>query len=134
MVMMTEVAERARDPLFFRDLSKELFLLKHNDWTDWELEWLGQMARKSDKYKHSDAERAKLAQIYSFSRLKSSYEGHTVMEMVRVGHNYLADLSENDEEFIVGLFEREPKSIRIREMWRVIRLARFCRMYLPHAA
>lgn len=134
MAMLTDVANKATDPKFFRDLANELRCLHHSDWTEWEWEWLSQMARKSDKYKHSDAERAKLAQIYSFSRLKSSYEGRAVTELVRVCYTYRADLDEDDEAFIIGLYKRQPKSIRIRQMWRLVRLSRFCGLDLPRAA
>jgi hypothetical protein len=72
MAMIADIANKAKDPRFFRDLAAELQRLEYNDWTEWEWEWLGQMARKLDSYEHSEIERAKLAQIYSYSRLLST--------------------------------------------------------------
>src|SRR5882724_10328862 len=122
MAMMFDIANKAKDRRFFRDLAAELQRLKYNDWTEWEWEWLGQMAKKPDSYEHSETERAKLAQIYSYSQLFSGHDRRTVADMVRACHQYHADLAEEDCDFIVALYERQARSVRKRELRRLVRL------------
>jgi hypothetical protein len=122
MAMMFDIANKAKDPRFFRDLAAELQRLEYNDWTEWEWEWLGQMARKPDSYEHSETERAKLAQIYSYSQLFSGHDGRTVTDMVCACYRYHADLAEEDCDFIVALYERRARSVRKRELRRLVHL------------
>jgi hypothetical protein len=122
MAMMIDVANKAKNARFFRELAAYLQHLKYNDWTEWEWEWLGQMARKPDSYEHSDTERAKLAQIYSYSRLRSGHDGCSVIDMVRACHRYHLDFTEEDSDFIVELHTRGARSIRQRQLRRLVRL------------
>jgi hypothetical protein len=122
MAMMIGVAAKAKDPIFFRELSAELQNLEYNDWTEWEWEWLGAMARKSDSYKYSDVERAKLAQIYSYSELFSGFDGRAVIDMVCACHRYHSDFAEEDSDFVLALQKRQAHSVRKRELRRLVGL------------
>jgi len=120
--MRTDIFERSKDGNFFRKFALELRDLPSSDWTEWEWYWLGEMARKRDDYKFSETERAKLTQIYSFSRLCSDHDGVTVAEMIRVCHRYYCDFGEEDADFIVALHDSQPSSVRIRELRRLVGL------------
>jgi hypothetical protein len=122
MAMLFDVANKAKNSGFFRQLAAQLKQLKNNDWTEWEWEWLGEMAKRSDSYVHSEKERDKLAQIYSYSQLFSGYDGRTVVDMVRVCHRYYLDFAEEDSEFIVELYERQARTVRKRQLRRLVRL------------
>lgn len=120
--MRTDIADKAKDGNFFRKFAIELRDLPRNDWTEWEWYWLGEMSRKGDEYKFSETERAKLAQIYSFSRSCTDHDGASVVEMVRVCHRYHSDFSEEDEDFIVELHKSQAASVRIRQLRRLVSL------------
>jgi hypothetical protein len=126
MAMMIDIANKAKNAKFFRELAAELQHLECSDWTEWEWDWLGQMARNSDSYEHSETERAKLAQIYSYSRLLSGHDGRSVTEMVRACHRYHLDLAEEDSDFIVELYQRQAQSVRKRQLRRLVRLYAEC--------
>jgi hypothetical protein len=122
MAMLMDVANKAKAPKFFRELAAELYALKYSDWTEWEWDWLDQMAKKPESYIHSETERAKLAQIYSYSRLFSEHDARSVIDMVKICFRYHADFTEEDGDFIVELYEREACSVRKRQLRRLVRL------------
>jgi hypothetical protein len=80
------------------------------------------MSRKRDDYKFSETERAKLAQIYSYSRPCIDHDGIAVAEMIRVCHRYHSDFGEEDEDFIVELHKSQVTSVRIRQLRRLVGL------------
>ena len=120
--MHVDVAERAKDGDFFRKFAAELQQLPRNDWTEWEWDWLGAMARKRADYKFSETERKKLAQIYSYSRSCPDHDGVTVAHMIRVCHRYYCDFTEEDADFIVKLHKWGATSVRIRQLRRLVSL------------
>jgi hypothetical protein len=120
--MRSDIAEKAKNGNFFREFASELQQLPRNDWTEWEWYWLGEMSRKRDSYSFSEIERAKLAQIYSYSRSCSDHDGVTVAEMIRTCHRYFSDFGEEDSDFIVELHNSQAGSVRIRQLRRLVRL------------
>ena len=120
--MLADIAEKAKDGKFFREFASELQQLPRNDWTEWEWYWLGAMSQKRDSYAFSETERAKLAQIYSYSRFCSEHDGVSVAEMIRVCHRYHSDLGEEDADFIIELLKSQVTSVRIRQLRRLIGL------------
>jgi hypothetical protein len=122
MEMISNVAEKAKDTRFFRELAAQLQQLSDNDWTDWEWEWLGEMARKRDTYVPSEKERLKLAQIHSYAETFSGYDGLSVVTMVRMCHRYHLDFPEEDSDFVVDLHRRQARTVRKRRLRRLVKL------------
>jgi hypothetical protein len=122
MEMISNVAEKAKDTRFFRELAAQLQQLADNDWTDWEWEWLGEMARKRDTYVPSEKERLKLAQIHSYAETFSGYDGLSVVTMVRMCHRYHLDFPEEDSDFVVDLHRRQARTVRKRQLRRLVKL------------
>jgi hypothetical protein len=122
MAMLFQVAQRAKDLRFFRDLAARLQQLPNHDWTEWEWEWLGAMAGKPDSYDPSEKEREKLAQIYSYSELLSGWDGLAVESMVNACHRYRLDFPEEDSDFIVELYGRKARTVRKRQLRRLVNL------------
>jgi hypothetical protein len=91
MEFISNVAEKAKDLTFFRELAARLQQLPDSDWTEWEWEWLGEMARKPASYEPSERERLKLAQINSYAELFSDYDGLSVEAMVNTCHRFHLD-------------------------------------------
>jgi hypothetical protein len=120
--MLPNVGEKAKNGKVFRQLADELQQLPRNDWTEWEWDWLGEMARKGADYRFSEREREKLAQIYSYSRLCSEHDGLTVNDMIRVCYRYHADYGEDDSNFISDLYKSQVTFVCIRQLRRLIRL------------
>jgi hypothetical protein len=122
MATFFDVANKAKDSGFFRQLAAQLQQLDNSDWTEWEWEWLGEMAKKSESYVHSEREREKLAQIYSYSQQFSGYDGLTVVDMARACYRYHLDFAEEDGEFIVDLCQKQAQTVRKRQLRRLVRL------------
>lgn len=122
MEMFFNVAENAKDIVFFREFAARLQQLPDNDWTDWEWEWLGEMARKPDTYVPSEKERQKLAQTASYAEPFSGYDDLSVTTMVSVCHCYHLDFREEDSDFIVDLHHRQATTVRKRQLRRLVRL------------
>lgn len=118
-MIFSDVAKKAKDKKFFREVARELQQLPQNDWTEWEWNWLGQESRRPDNYSFSETEREKLAQVYSYSRLCTDHDGVTVAEMIRVCHRYCADYGEDDFEFLSMLHKSKAISVRIRQLRRL---------------
>ena len=116
------VAEKAKDLTFFRELAARLQQLPDNDWTDWEWEWLAAMARKSDTYAPSEKERQKLAQIDSYAEPFSDCDGLSVATMVNMCHRYHLDFPEEDSDFVVDLYRRQAQTLRKRQLRRLVKL------------
>jgi hypothetical protein len=108
--------------MFFRELAARLQQLPDNDWTEWEWEWLGEMARKPDTYIPSEKERQKLAQIHSYADPSSGYDGLSVVTMVNMCHRYHLDFSEEDSDFVVDLHRRQALTLRKRQLRRLVKL------------
>jgi|HubBroStandDraft_4_1064222.scaffolds.fasta_scaffold1057706_2 hypothetical protein len=122
MGTVSSVAEKAKDVWLFRELAARLQQLPDNDWTEWEWEWLGEMARKQDTYTPSERERQKLAQIHSYAELFSGYDGLSVATMVTMCHRNHLDLPEEDSDFIVDLYRRQARTVRKRQLRRLVKL------------
>lgn len=122
MGALFDVARKAKDFKFFRELAAQLLDLEHSDWTEWEWEWLAAMVSKPASYEASDKEREKLAQIYFYSESCSGHDGVTVEQMVKSCHRYHLDFSEEDSDFIVELHQRNARTARKRQLRRLVRL------------
>jgi hypothetical protein len=122
MGTVSNVAAKAKDLTFFRELAARLQQLADNDWTDWEWEWLGEMARKPDTYAPSEKERQKLAQIHSYAEPFSGYDGLSVVTMVNMCHRYHLDFPEEDSDFVVDLHRRQARTVRKRQLRRLVKL------------
>jgi hypothetical protein len=122
MWMLSNVAEKAKDFVFFRELAARLQQLPDSDWTEWEWEWLGEMARKPSPYEPSEKERLKLAQINSYAQCFSGYDDLTVEAMVNACHCYHLDFPEDDSDFIADLHRRHARTVRKRQLGRLVRL------------
>lgn len=122
MEMNSNVAEKAKDIAFFRALAARLQHLPDNDWTEWEWEWLGTMARKADTYAPSEKERLKLSEINSYAEQFSGYDGLSVAAMVSMCHRYHLDFTEEDSDFVVDLHCRQARVVRKRQLRRLIQL------------
>jgi hypothetical protein len=122
MGTVSNVAEKAKDLTFFRELAARLQQLPDNDWTDWEWEWLGEMARRPDAYAPSEKERQKLAQVYSYAEPFSGYDGLSVVTMINMCHRNHLDFPEEDSDFVVDLYRREARTVRKRQLRRLVKL------------
>jgi hypothetical protein len=122
MGTVSSVAEKAKDLRLFRELAARLQRLPDSDWTEWEWEWLGEMARKPDTYAPSERERQKLAQIHSYAELFSGYDGLSVATMVTMCHRNHLDFPEEDSDFIVDLYRRQARTVRKRQLRRLVKL------------
>ena len=120
----SDVVTRAKDPVVFRQIARELLDLADGDWTAWEEHWLPAMLRYPNDHVYTEAERKKLAQLCWLSEPCCGHDGLSVEQMIAVCRRYHADFSEEDCDFVVGLERRGAKSLRRRELRRLANLCK----------
>jgi hypothetical protein len=108
----------------FRALAQTLLTLRHNDWTDWEFDWLSAMSNRAAWYRFSEKENAKLEQLVRLSKAFTSYSGYSIQELIAIAYPFRFDLGEDDQEFLEKLHKWRAIDLRLRQ---VRRLARICR-------
>lgn len=93
-------------------------------WTDWELDFLEHMAR------HQGAEPLSLRQVEVLAELKDGARSYATIDRISVGNLIDAcalgcrDLSEDDETFVVALKASGVRTLRRRQLLKLLACAR----------
>lgn len=109
----------------FRLRVLELRALPGADWNDWEADWLDSQARRPASTIPSDKERVILNQLIASAKAFVGYNGLTIPELIVMAGRYFADLDEASQDFVTGLDEHRPTTLRVRQIHQ---LARICRI------
>ena len=126
MARMTKAQRELAQSLEFRTIANELLVTRHNDWNDWELDWLtDEIARPAD-YIYTERERAVLDRLRHNARPFTAYAGYTVPELIAIAYAARYELDEGGQEFIEGIFRWSPTDLKRRQ---IRRLARICRLF-----
>jgi hypothetical protein len=106
----------------FRSLAKRL--LGFIDLTDWEKDFLASIRDDRDHKEFTTRQSEKLLQIRDDYELVTEFHGLSVKILLRQCRDARLDLSEDDEEWIQQVFERNETSIRRKNVGRLMRCAR----------
>lgn len=91
---------------------------------EWEADWLDTEAARRDDYVYTDKERIILNQILAAAKPFEGYNGWSVMDLLRIVYRYRGDLDEDNEEFVERLWRLQPKMLPVRQLCRLVDLAR----------
>jgi hypothetical protein len=116
-----EIERLRKNPAEFRAVAQQL--LKLPELTEWETTFLESMSlRIHDDFTTRQGE--KLLEIRDAAQEIESIHKFSVKSLMRGCHEARADLSEDDEEWIARLWERNRMTIKRRDSGRLLRCAR----------
>jgi hypothetical protein len=110
----------------FRETASSLLRLRHNDWNDWEYDWLRDEVRRHPSYVYTEKERAILEKLQVYAKSFTHYAGRTVQELIQLAYPYRCDLDEDDQQFIERLHGWGASELKRRQ---IRRLAGICRSF-----
>lgn len=117
-----EIDRIRKQPQAFRDLAARLLAAHGDELNEWETEFLEGKARvKVDEFSVRQAET--LLQIRDDAEPVTIWRGFSITTLLRQCFEARADLSEVDEEWIVGLRDRDTASVKRRHIGRLARCA-----------
>lgn len=122
---MAKRSKKLREADAFRARVMGLRNIRHAGWTDWEADWLDDEAARSADYIFTDNERVILNQLIPSVTAFAAYNETTIPDMLKIARSYIADLGEDDEEFVLELSERNATRLFVRQ---INRLAGICRL------
>ena len=88
----------------FRRIASSLLNLRHNDWNDWEYEWLHDEVRRRPLYIYTEREHEILDKLSVLSKSFTEFGGYTITELIAIAYPFRFDLDEDDQEFLEKLY------------------------------
>jgi hypothetical protein len=98
MAKVTKAQRKLAEALEFRTTANALLHDRHNDWNDWEYDWLTDEGRRAADYIYSEKERAVLDRLLHYSRSFSEYAGYSVPELTAIAFASRLDFDEYEQE------------------------------------
>jgi hypothetical protein len=108
----------------FRASALSLLQLRHNDWNDWEYDWLTKEVSRQPSYIYSEKEHAVFDRLVSYAKSFTHIDGYTVPELIAIAYPLRFDLVEDDQDYIEKLDRWGATNLKMRQ---VRRLASICR-------
>lgn len=122
--------ELAENPAAIRALARHLLLIEPppgspTAWTDWELDFLDDMAQRSSAEPLSERQREKLWQLKSNAERHGTIDGFNVADLIARAWEARLDLDdEDDERFIDDLHASGTRTVTGGQRWRLLRICR----------
>ncbi len=124
MASHIEMQRLADDPAGVRSLASYLLTVNEVGWTDWEVEFLGSMATRSNPEPLSIRQREILFELRDDAKTYEKIDGFSVKTLMRDCWLARMDLSEDDEEFIDHLKQKDETALKRRPLFRLLHCAR----------
>lgn len=125
MIDYRKVNALAKDTALARRTAQFLLKIDGQDWTDWELDFLGAMAERRDDLTTRQAEKLLELEEASVWYDKVPGERFSVRLLVKGCHEARGDLeSDEDVAFVEGLWAQGATKLRRRALSRLVRIAR----------
>jgi hypothetical protein len=128
MARITKAQRERAEADEFRALAIALLGDRHNDWNDWEYDWLRDETRRQPDYIYTEKERAVffLDRLQSYAKSFTEYAGYTVPELIAIAYVCRFDLDEDGQELIEKLHVWRATDLKRRQ---IKRLAGICRRF-----
>ncbi len=126
MARITKAQRERAEADEFRALAIALLGDRHNDWNDWEYDWLRDETRRQPDYIYTEKERAVLDRLQSYAKSFTEYAGYTVPELIAIAYVCRFDLDEDGQEFVEKLRAWRATDLKRRQ---IKRLAGICRRF-----
>jgi hypothetical protein len=125
MAPWTEIDRIRKEPKAFRALAKGLRAQFSDDLSDWEKDFLEDVAGRVAKEEFTTRQSEKLLQIRDdYTSVSQLPGGFSVTIILKECKEARLDLSEDDEQWILQSYKRSPTTIRRKNAGRLMRCAR----------
>lgn len=124
MASWREIDRLRKNARAFRALAKHLLDLSSDDATPWESDFLESIFLLADVKEFTTRQSEKMLQIRDDYELVATFRGFSVASLIRGCWEARLDLSEDDEAWIILLYEQRPGLIKRRSIGRLMRCAR----------
>ena len=124
MASWKEIDRIRKDAPSARALAGRLMKIQPGEFTEWELTFLQSISDYTDLGEFTTRQVEKLLQIRDDAERVTEYRKFNIATLIKKCHEGRLDLSEADEEWIVGLYERSGGSIQRKNIGRLFRCAR----------
>ena len=124
MASHIEMQRLAADTVGIRSLASYLLTVDEVGWTEWELEFLGGMAARTDPEPISIRQREILFELRDDAKTYAKIDGFSVKMLMRNCWLARMDLSEEDEAFIDNLKQKDETALKRRPLFRLLHCAR----------
>jgi hypothetical protein len=122
MASWREIDRVRKDPQRAADIAKRLLSLPAS--SDWELDFLRSIRRLGNVEEFTTRQAEKLLQIRDDIQEVTEVLSFSVELLLKRCFEARLDLSEADEEWVVGRFQTSPRKIRRKHVGRLMRCAR----------
>jgi len=119
MARITKAQRERAEADEFRALAIALLGDRHNDWNDWEYDWLRDETRRQPDYIYTEKERAVLDRLQSYAKSFTEYAGYTVPELIAIAYVCRFDLDEDGQEFVEKLHAWRATDLKRRQIKRL---------------
>ena len=119
-----QMQQLAQNPAAVQTLAQFLLSVTSVGWTEWEENFLHDMASRTSPDAISTRQREKLVELRDDAQNYSKFKSFSVAGLVRDCWIARFDLSEDDEAFIDGLKTNATTSLKKRPVLRLLRIAR----------
>ena len=119
-----EMQKLARNPAAVVTLASFLLKLPDVGWTEWEADFLENMAARDTAQTITTRQREKLIELRDDAKNYTKFDGLSVANLVRDCWIARLDLSEDDEAFVDALKSSSTTSLKKRPLMRLLRCAR----------
>ena len=126
MARVTKAQRERAEADEFRAIATALLGVRHNDWDDWQYDWLRDEVRRQSDYIYTEKERAVLDRLQSYAKPFTEYAGYSVPELIAIAYPYRFDLDEDEQEFVEKLHAWGATDLKRRQIQR---LAGICRLF-----
>jgi hypothetical protein len=124
MASWREIDRVRKDPQRAADIAKRLLSLPASELSDWELDFLRSIRRLGNVEEFTTRQAEKLLQIRDDIQEVTEVLSFSVELLLKRCFEARLDLSEADEEWVVGRFQTSPRKIRRKHVGRLMRCAR----------
>jgi hypothetical protein len=121
MATYQEMHRIAHDPAAVRDLARRLLKVPSHEWTDWEVDFLENMAAYKGPDPISMRQREVLLALRDETEFHSRISGISVNTLVKKCYEYRLDLGEDDAAWIEELWRKGTFSLKRRNLGRLRR-------------
>jgi hypothetical protein len=119
-----EINALQRDPERVRRLAQFLVALKEIEWTDWELDFLQDMAARVSDEDLTTRQAEKLVELRDASVWHEQVDGFSLRLLIKSCNDMRHLLREHDEQFVIRLKNEGAVKLRRRDAARLMRCSR----------
>ena len=124
MASWREIDRVRKDVNGARGLAQRLLKIYPGELTEWETDFLQSITSYTELFEFTTRQAEKLLEIRDDTEPVTQYRGFSIVRMIKQCYEARLDLSDADEQWVVELHQRDSRSVRRRQLRRLMDCAR----------